>query len=243
MLKGLAELGVKSSGVEEFLVRYARVFFGDYYDYFGMETSLDYVLEPVNGNRKALRLGRDYYLMLLANHSCPRFWENLDTRVSFSNVAVMSKALIELMEHFAGHELQSLFIEAYLRLLNFENLYHTWNLGSMRGLEGWETTEKAWEEAFKPGVPNSGYNVVTRAALYVGKRDLKGGASFPHRALQSRVGSCRHRAHSGRGPRPLGQPGTVRAQGVDLAVFSPTLFNKLSAFSGGRKLKSIWTEN
>ncbi len=174
VLKGLAELGVKSSGVEGFLVRYARVFFGDYYDYFGMETSLDYVLEPVNGNRKALRLGRDYYLMLLANHSCPRFWENLDTRVSFSNVAVMSKALIELMEHFDGHELQSLFIEAYLRLLNFENLYHTWNLGLMEGLEGWETTEKAWKEALKPGVPNSGYNVVTRAALYVGKRDLKG---------------------------------------------------------------------
>ncbi len=161
-------------GVEEFLVRYARVFFGDYYDYFGMETSLDYVLEPVNGNRKALRLGRDYYLMLLANHSCPRFWENLDTRVSFGNVSVIAKALIELMKHFAGHELQSLFIEAYLRLLNFENLYQTWNLGSMEGLEGWETTEKAWEEALEPGVPNSGYNVVTRAALYVGKRDLKG---------------------------------------------------------------------
>ncbi len=174
VLKGLAELGVESSEAEEFLVRYARIFFRDYHDYFGLETSLDYVLEPANGDREALKLGRAYYLMLLANHSCPRFWENLDTRVSFGNVSVMAKALVELTKHFDGHELQSLFIEAYLKLLNFENLYHTWNLGSMEGLEGWETTEKAWEEALEPGVPNSGYNVATRAALYVGKRDLKG---------------------------------------------------------------------
>jgi len=112
--------------------------------------------------------------MLLANHSCPRFWENLDTRVAFSNVSVMAKALIELMKYFGGSELQGLFTEAYLRLLNFENLYHLWNLSAMPSLEGWETSEKAWREALKPEVPTSGYSVVTRAALYVGKRDLSG---------------------------------------------------------------------
>ncbi|ASJ08332.1 glycoside hydrolase [Thermococcus siculi] len=174
VLKGLEDLGVDSQNAEEFLVRYARVFFRDYYDYFNMETSLDYVLEPVDGDRNALKLGRIYYLMLLSNHSCPRFWENLDTRVAFGNVSVMAKALIELMYYFDGNELQSLFIEAYLRLLNFENLYHLWNLGSMPSLEGWETTKKAWEEALKPEVPEGGYNVLTRAALYVGKRDLRG---------------------------------------------------------------------
>ncbi len=174
VLKGLEELGVDALKAEELLVRYARVFFRDYYDYFGVDGSLDYVLEPANGDRKALKLGRAYYLMLLANHSCPRFWENLDTRVTFGNVSVMAKALIELMEHFEGSELQNLFIEAYLRLLNFERLYHLWNLSSMSSLEGWETTERAWEEALRSEVPNSGYNVVTRAALYVGRRDLKG---------------------------------------------------------------------
>ncbi|NJE62144.1 glycoside hydrolase [Thermococcus sp. 21S7] len=171
VLKGLEELEANS---EEFLVRYARIFFRDYYDHFGMETSLDYVLEPANGEGEALRLGRVYYLMLLANHSCPRFWENLDTRVAFGNASVMAKALIELMEYFDGDELQSLFVEAYLKLLNFENLYHLWNLSAMPSLEGWETGEDAWNEAIKPEVPGSGYNVVTRAALYVGKRDLRG---------------------------------------------------------------------
>lgn len=112
--------------------------------------------------------------MLLANHSCPRFWENLDTRVAFGNVSIMAKALIELMEYFEGGDLQSLFIEAYLRLLNFESLYHLWSLSAMPSLEGWETDEKAWLDALKPEVPNSGYNVVARAALYVGKRDLRG---------------------------------------------------------------------
>ncbi|WP_457751223.1 glycoside hydrolase [Thermococcus sp.] len=171
VLKGLEELEANS---EDFLVRYARIFFRDYYDYFGMETSLDYALEPANGEKGALRLGRTYYLMLLANHSCPRFWENIDTRVTFSNVSVMAKALIELMEYFDGDELQSLFVEAYLKLLNFESLYRLWNLGAMPALEGWETGEEAWLDALKPEVPNSGYNVVTRAALYVGKRDLRG---------------------------------------------------------------------
>ncbi len=171
VLRGLNEL---NANAEEFLVRYARIFFMDYYRYFGMDTSLDYVLEPAGGDRNALKLGRIYYLMLLANHSCPRFWENLDTRVAFGNVSVIAKALIELMEYFDGNELQGLFIEAYLKLLNFEELYHLWNLGAMPSLEGWETDEKAWLDALKPEVPNSGYNVVTRAALYVGKRDLKG---------------------------------------------------------------------
>ena len=172
VLKGLAELNARP---EEFLVRYARIFFRDYYDHFGLETSLDYVLEPANGDFDALRLGRAYYLMLLANHSCPRFWENLDTRVAFGNVSVMAKAIIELMRYFDGSELQGLFIGAYLKLLNFDKLYHLWNLSAMPPLEGWETDEKAWLDALKPEVPNSGYNVVTRATLYVGKRDLKGG--------------------------------------------------------------------
>ncbi|WP_457742173.1 glycoside hydrolase [Thermococcus sp.] len=171
VLEGLGEL---NADPEEFLIRYARVFFRDYYDYFGMNTSLSYILEPANGDRNALKLGRIYYLMLLANHSCPRFWENLDTRVAFSNVSVMAKALIELMKYFDGKELQTLFLGAYLRLLNFKILYHMWNLSAMPSLEGWETGEKAWLEALKPEVPTSDYNVVSRAALYVGKRDLRG---------------------------------------------------------------------
>ncbi len=170
VIEGLRKL---NSDPEEFLLRYARIFFKDYYDYFGMETSNIYVLEPANGDKSALRLGRAYYLMLLANHSCPRFWENLDTRVTFGNVSVMAKALIELIKYFNESELRSIFIEAYLRLLNFEKLYHLWNLGELKGMEGWETTEKAWNEALKPEVPTSEYNVVTRGSLYVGKRDLK----------------------------------------------------------------------
>ena len=172
VLRGLLELGADNA--REFLVRYARIFFRDYYDYFGLTTSVNYVLEPANGDREALRLGRAYYLMLLATHSCPRFWENLDTRVAFSNVSVMAKALIELMKYFDGSELQSLFVEFYLRLLNFESLYHIWHLSGLPSIEGWETSEEAWLEALKPEVPTSGYNVVTRATLYVGKRDLKG---------------------------------------------------------------------
>jgi len=171
VLEGLKCL---NANAEEFLVRYARVFFKDYYERFDLDTSIDYVLEPANGDENALKLGRVYYLMLLANHSCPRFWENLDTRVAFSNVSIISKALIELMRYFDGSETQGLFVEAYLKLLNFRDTYTVWNLGRLPSIEGWETKEAAWVEALRPEVPTSGYDVVRRAALYVGKLDLKG---------------------------------------------------------------------
>ncbi len=172
VLEGLKSLNVED--VEEFLVRYARIFFREYYNYFDVDTSISYVLEVANGDRKALRMGRAYYLMLLANHSCPRFWENLDTRVTFGNVSVMTKAIIELMQQLKDTRIMGLLIGAYVKLLNFDRLYHLWNLSAMPSLEGWETSENAWVEALRPEVPNSHYNVVTRAALYVGKRDLRG---------------------------------------------------------------------
>ncbi|RLF89312.1 glycoside hydrolase [Thermococci archaeon] len=162
--------------IKEFLVRYARIFFREHYEYFELDTSVDYVMEPIKDvdPSLALKLGRIYYLMLLANHSCPRFWENIDTRVTFENVAVISKALIELMELYLEENedrANYIFLE-YMKLLAFPQLYYDYDLFRMKGLEGWETTEKAWFESLKSEVPNSKYNVVTRAALYVGKRDL-----------------------------------------------------------------------
>ncbi|MFA4640363.1 glycoside hydrolase [Pyrococcus kukulkanii] len=162
--------------IKKFLVRYARIFFREHYEYFELDTSVDYVMEPIQDADPslALKLGRIYYLMLLANHSCPRFWENIDTRVAFGNVAVISKALIELMELYLEENedrANYMFLE-YMKLLAFPQLYYDYDLFRMKGLEGWETTEKAWFDSLKSEVPNSKYNVITRAALYVGKRDL-----------------------------------------------------------------------
>ncbi|NJF25417.1 glycoside hydrolase [Thermococcus sp. Bubb.Bath] len=163
--------------IQKFLVRYSRAFFREHYEYFEMETGVDYIMEPIDGvdPTLAMKLGRIYYLMLLANHSCPRFWENIDTRVTFGNVAVMSKALIELMEVYMkeglGERANFLLLE-YMKLLAFPQLYYDYDLYKLSGLEGWETTEKAWFESLQSEVPKSSYNVVTRAALYTGKEAL-----------------------------------------------------------------------
>ncbi|ASJ03611.1 glycoside hydrolase [Thermococcus profundus] len=163
--------------IQEFLVRYARVFFREHYEYFEMDTGVDYIMEPIKDvdPTLAMKLGRIYYMMLLANHSCPRFWENIDTRVTFGNVAAISKALIELMEVYMkegmGERANFLLLE-YMKLLAFPQLYYDYDLYKLPGLEGWETTEKAWFKSLKSEVPNSQYNVVTRAALYTGKEAL-----------------------------------------------------------------------
>ncbi|WP_010480007.1 polysaccharide deacetylase family protein [Thermococcus zilligii] len=163
--------------VKEFLVRYSRAFFREHYEYFDMETGVDYIMEPIEGvdPTLAMKLGRVYYIMLLANHSCPRFWENIDTRVTFGNVSAISKALIELMEVYMkeglGERANFLLLE-YMKLLAFPQLYYDYDLYKLPGLEGWETTEKAWFESLESEVPNSPYNVVTRAALYTGKEAL-----------------------------------------------------------------------
>ena len=163
--------------VAEFLVRYARAFFREHYDYFDMETGVDYIVEPVGDvdPTLAMKLGRIYYIMLLSNHSCPRFWENIDTRVTFGNVAAISKALIELMEVYMKEglgERANFFLFEYMKLLAFPQLYYDYDLYKLQGVEGWETTEKAWFDSLRSEVPNSPYNVVTRAALYTGKEAL-----------------------------------------------------------------------
>ncbi|AEH24762.1 polysaccharide deacetylase family protein [Pyrococcus yayanosii] len=176
LLRKTSEADVEA--VKEFLVRYARIFFREHYEYFEMETSVDYVMEPLGeaDPSLALKLGRIYYIMLLANHSCPRFWEPIDTRVTFGNVAAITKALIELMNLYMGEneERANYLLLEYMKLLAFPQLYYDYDLFRMRGLEGWETSEEAWFDSLKSEVPNSRYNVVTRAALYVGKRDLPG---------------------------------------------------------------------
>lgn len=165
-----------NDSIKEFLIRYARIFFREHYEYFEMDTSVDYVTEPIKDVDPALslKLGRIYYIMLLANHSCPRFWENMDTRVTFGNVVAISKALIELIRIYLeeNSERANFLLLEYMKLLAFPQLYYDYDLFRMQGLEGWETSEEAWFASLESEVPNSRYNVVTRAALYTGKEDL-----------------------------------------------------------------------
>ncbi|AIF70388.1 glycoside hydrolase [Palaeococcus pacificus DY20341] len=163
--------------LKEFLVRYARIFFREHYEYFEIDTSVEYVTEPIKDVDPAisLKLGRIYYLALLGNHSCPRFWEHIDTRVTFGNVVAISKALAELIDLYLEEGIEErahyLFLE-YMKLLAFPQLYYDYEFFRLEGLEGWESTEEAWFASLKSLVPNSRYNVVTRAALYVAQKDF-----------------------------------------------------------------------
>lgn len=171
------EKNLRLDEFKEFLVRYARIFFREHYEYFEMDTSVEYVTEPVGDVDPSisLKLGRIYYLALLGNHSCPRFWEHIDTRVTFGNVVALSKALSELitlyLEEGREERAQYLFLE-YMKLLSFPQLYYDYEFFRIGGIKGWESSEAAWFDSLRSLVPNSTYNVVTRAALYVAERDF-----------------------------------------------------------------------
>lgn len=137
-------------------------------------------LGPLSGGRLDPEvggfLGRGYLFMLMGLRSDPRFWDNPDTRVTFQNVGFLAGALVDLSEAFRRMR-DGASAERLLRLLKaalaeFSDAYGRWDLGRMRGIESWETTEAAWLESLQSEIPaRSGLDVVKRATLFaVGDR-------------------------------------------------------------------------
>ena len=125
---------------------------------------------------------RAYYEMLMANRSCPRFWDHLDTRVTFQAIVFLSHSILDMAEACARLGLKERAVEAerlYLSdLVNFREAYRYYNLGSLFGALGWEVSEDAWHMATTSEVPSrSGYDVVKRAALFVATRENTNTAS------------------------------------------------------------------
>ena len=170
--------------IRALLTDYHRFIFRDYYIALGVpkeELDIKTIIcsrlkGACNIKRIALAL-RAYYNMLQGNRSCPRFWENIDTRVTFQSVMFMSYALSDLIKAYAENndmDAQNQVFTFYQdRLLNFENLYLFYNLGMLSGETGWESSDMAWIRAVQSEIPDiSQYNVIKRAALLVGIRDL-----------------------------------------------------------------------
>lgn len=167
-----------------FLIGYNRVVFRDHYMKQGLggkELEFDSLVASSLGDCEetevAALAGRAYYEMLMGNRSCPRFWENIDTRVTFQAVALLSHSLIDLMEAYSklgrwkDHEK---ILSAYIsELVFFDRAYMKYGLSSLPGYVGWETSEVAWSAAIQSEIPDiSSYNVVQRAALFAGLGNL-----------------------------------------------------------------------
>jgi hypothetical protein len=169
--------------IESFLLEYSRLVFAPLLAASGARGAssgyrgiLDTALPGCRHEEEAALAARAYYEMLMANRSCPRFWDHLDTRVTFQAMVLLSHSVLDIAEVCARLGLKETAIDAaklYLsNLVNFRETYRYYNLGNLFGALGWEVTEDAWHMALASEVPaRSSYDIVKRAALFVATRE------------------------------------------------------------------------
>jgi hypothetical protein len=169
--------------IEGFLLEYHRLVFspllaasGDSKAAGGYRGILEAALPGCRHEEEAAWAARAYFEMLMANRSCPRFWDHLDTRVTFQAVVFLSHSILDLAESCdrlgldeRAREAERLIISD---LVNFREVFRYYNLGDLFGSLGWEVSEDAWQMATTSEVPDrSSYDVVKRAALFVALRE------------------------------------------------------------------------
>ncbi|MCX8174258.1 MAG: hypothetical protein N3F63_06620 [Thermoplasmata archaeon] len=178
-----SETGVKNQDVIiNFLVLYNRIYFKPLYLAVGIDkSSLSYdtiaaqTIGLAGNHERIARAARAYYNILAANRSCSRFWDIIDTRVTFQSTVYAAHALIDLMKLCWDREQvrEKLFNMFTLEFLNFRSNFGKFGLGSLYGVEGWEVTEPAWLAATQSMVPDlSPYDVVRRAGLFAALHSL-----------------------------------------------------------------------
>jgi hypothetical protein len=171
--------------VRRLAVAYGRHLWREHYRAAGLaaaETDFARTAEGLLGGtidvEVAAYLARAYVTMLMGLRSDPRFWDNMDTRVTFQGVACLAQSLADAAEacrraheRDRAHRLVALL---QTTLLEFPEAYARGELSSLHGFEGWEATEAAWYRAVQSEVPRrSGYDVLRRAALFALPDDVR----------------------------------------------------------------------
>jgi len=166
----IEKLGLESSIKRYFVLafpHYAKILLGQKF------VSKDFVLKDFEGDDDvALYALRGYYEALMATKSCPRFWEVMDTRVTFQAGSLLASAILDayraayiLGDSYFQNHLQNVLNE----LLNFERAYKTYSLHLIDGIESWESSYKAWLVSLKSSYPGSfeaEVNALSRGAYY-----------------------------------------------------------------------------
>jgi hypothetical protein len=173
---------------EEFLLDYSNLVFAPLLLASGADGRLDFqhVLERslpgCLAEEEAAMAARAYAEMLMSSRSCPTFWENIDTRVTFQSVVFLSHALLDIAECCGRLGLKERAAESEKlyasNLLDFHEAYRYYQLSGLFGAYGWEVTEEAWHMAIQSEIPaRSSYDVVKRAALFVASHEGTAAAS------------------------------------------------------------------
>jgi len=183
--------GGEAAGAEpagEFLLEYSNLVFSRLLLASGSGLRLDFhrlldgSLPDCRDEEAAALAGRAYLEALMASRSCPRFWENIDTRVTFQSAVFLAHALLDIAECCGRLGLRERAAEAerlfQSNLVDFHEAYRYFRLDGLFGAFGWEVSEEAWHMAIQSEVPDrSTYDVVKRAALFVASREGTGAAS------------------------------------------------------------------
>jgi len=171
------------SGKSELFMRdYSNIVFAPLLLSSGAEAQLDFHqllerrLPDCTADNEAALAARAYYEMLMSSRSCPRFWENIDTRVTFQSTVFLAHALLDIIECCERLGLRERAAEAeklfQTNLLDFHEAYRYYQLQGLFGAFGWEVSEDAWHMAIQSEIPQkSTYDIIKRAALFVAARE------------------------------------------------------------------------
>jgi len=177
------ETGVKNKDViSNFLVLYNRIYFKPIYLAVGVDKSTltyEHIAQDTIGlsgnHEKIAKCARAYYHILAANRSCSRFWDIIDTRVTFQSTVYAVQSIIDLIKLYGvgTPPADTLFKFFTTEFLNFRSNYGRYGLGALYGAEGWEVTEPAWLSATQSYIPEvSTYDVVRRAAIFTAVHNM-----------------------------------------------------------------------
>jgi len=181
------ELGTKNGDlgeISDLLVGYNKVVFRDHYlEQGSSKEDLDFdhivkeTFDTVSKTDILAAACRAYYEMLMAHRSCPLFWDNIDTRVAFQNIVLLSHSFIDIIEILNKKENRKAADDVFklfaTEIVDFKNSYTRYSLNALYGLVGWETTKHAWISATQSKIPKkSKYDVIKRAALFVAMKEL-----------------------------------------------------------------------
>lgn len=167
---------------ELFMRDYSNIVFAPLLLSSGAEAQLDFHqllgrrLPDCTADNEAALAARAYFEMLMSSRSCPRFWENIDTRVTFQSTVFLAHALLDTIECCERLGLRERAAEAeklfQTNLLDFHEAYRYYQLQGLFGAFGWEVSEDAWHMAIQSEIPQkSTYDIIKRAALFVAARE------------------------------------------------------------------------
>ncbi len=171
--------------VEDFLVHYACIHWREHFLHQGFAEADIFIIELVEQylfrDTGELPTSKDcviaalaaqaYYFSMDGTSSIATAWENMDQRMTYQNVLMMTLAVVDAIYIYRRLDMKDeekeLFDTFKTDLLEFHDAYERYQLAQ------YGVTHEEWEDALKSNIEDCDMNVVERAAYCIAARHLR----------------------------------------------------------------------